>query len=316
MSAATPWARGIRYTRGRLRRLTFLFLYAVSRLTAALSWRWLAPVGAAIGSLHYFGQWRTRSRIAGDMSIVLGMPMRRARGCLHEAYRTSDRAVFEIIALTASRLKLDSMLEGLKIEGFEKLQEQAESGQGAILLGMHMGNGVLMAGALASRGLSVAVVYRESRKLPDGYLGEVMRRLAVEPIRIDAGNPSSGGRQILRSLRGGKLVLVLMDQANKHEEGVEVSFLGKRVFMPEGVVRLAGMARAPVIPVLLRGARPVWAFEVASPLTVGDDAEDTVRALTRLMEAQIRSYPQFWSWHQRRWRRLPLEPGVNAPEST
>lgn len=315
MSTATPLARGIRYARGRLRRLTFLFLFAVSHLAAALSWRWLAPVGAAIGSLHYFGQWRTRSRIAGDMSIVLGMPMRRARGCLHEAYRTSDRAVFEIVALTSSRLELGAMLEGLNIANLEQLQEQAESGQGAILLGMHMGNGVLMAGALASGGLPVAVVYRESRKLPDGYMGEVMRRLAVEPIRIDAGNPSSGGRQILRSLRGGKLVLVLMDQANKQAEGVEVAFLGKRVFMPEGVVRLAGMARAPIIPVLLRGAGPHWGFEVASALSVGDDAEGTVRELTRLMEAQIRRYPQYWSWHQRRWRNLPLEPGAGAPES-
>lgn len=315
MSTGTPRARFVRQARGRLRRLTFLFLYALSHLTAALSWRWLAPVGAGIGSLHYFGQWRMRRRIATDMSMVLGMSMRRAKGCLHEAYRTSDRAVFEIVALTSSRLELGAMLESLEIAGLEKLQEQAESGQGAILLGMHMGNGVLMAGALASRGLPVAVVYRESRKLPDGYLGAVMRSLAVEPIRIDAGNPSSGGRQILRSLRAGKLVLVLMDQANKQAEGVEVSFLGKRVFMPEGVVRLAGMARAPVIPVLLRSARPHWGFEVLPASTVSDDAEATVRELTRLMEAQVRSHPEYWSWHQRRWRRLPLEPEAQGYES-
>jgi len=316
MSPSVLLARCIRYARGRLRRLTFLFLFAGSHLTGALSWRWLAPVGAGIGSLHYLGQWRTRSRIARDMSIALDMSMRRAKRCLHEAYRTNDRAVFEIVALTSSRLNLGAWLEGLKISGFERLQEQAESGQGAILLGMHMGNGVLMAGALAARGLPVAVVYRESRKLPDGYLGEVMRRLAVEPVRIDADNPSSGARQILRSLRQGKLVLVLMDQANKHAEGIEVSFLGKRVFMPEGVVRLAGMARAPIIPVLLRQARPHWAFEVVSPSTVGDDAEGTVRQLTRLMEAQVRSYPEYWSWHQRRWRRLPLAAEADAADST
>lgn len=307
--------RSTRYLRGRLRRMTFLFLFAVSHLTAALGWRWLAPVGSAIGSLHYLGQWRTRSRIARDMSRVLGMSMGRAKHCLHEAYRTSDRAVFEIVALTSSRLELGAMLENVEIAHLERLEEQAQSGQGAVLLGMHMGNGVLMAGALASHGLPVAVVYRESRKLPGGYLGEVMRRLAVEPIRIDPGNPSSGGRQVLRSLRAGRLVLVLMDQANKHAEGIEVAFLGKRVFMPEGVVRLAGMARAPIVPVFLRGARPHWAFEVASPLTVGDDAEGTVRELTLRMETQIRSYPQYWSWHQRRWRNLPLEPGAGAPES-
>lgn len=302
----------MRYARGRLRRLTFLFLFAVAHLTAASNWRWLAPVGAGIGSLHYLGQWRMRRRIAHDMSIVLGISMGRAKRCLREAYRTNDRAAFEIVALTSSRLSLRELLAELEVSGVQTLLEQANAGQGAILLGMHMGNGLLMAGALAARGLPVAVVYRESHKLPAGYLGKVMNRLAVEGVRIDGDNPASGGRQILRSLRQGTLVLVLMDQANKRSEGIEVSFLGKRVFMPQGVVRLAGMARAPIIPVLLRKARPHWAFEVASPLTVADDADATVRQLTQLMEEQVRSYPEYWSWHQRRWRRLPLAVGAKT----
>ncbi len=296
----------VRYCRGRMRRLTFLLLWAASRLALMVSWRSLAPIGSVFGSLHYAVQIRARRRLARDMAVALNCSAATARRALRQSYRVNDRAVFEIVALNSSRPAVDAMLASCRIEGVEQLTRQAKSGEGAVLLGMHMGNGVLMAGALAARGLPVAVVYRESRKLPPGYLGEVMRRIGVTPLHVTYANPAGGSLGILRALRKGMLVYVLMDQGNKQAEGVPVVFLGKQVHMPDGIVRLAAKAGAPFIPVELRAAEPDWVYQVAAPSEVGDDPQATVRELAQRMENQIRAQPQFWSWHQRRWRRYPF----------
>ncbi len=305
----------VRYGRGRLRRLTFLLLFAASHLAVLISWRSLAPLGSAFGSLHYRLAFRARRRLLRDVAIALDCSPASARRLLPHAYRTSDRAILEIVALHSSRLALDDILASCSIGGIEQLARQAASGQGAVLLGMHMGNGVMMAGALASQGLPVAVVYRESRKLPEGYLGEVMQRIGVEPLHVTHANPGSGSRRILRALRQGKLVFVLMDQANKRAEGIPVVFLGKQVYMPEGVVRLAAMAKAPIIPVLLRSADPHWAYQVNPPVAVSDDPVATVHLLARLMEDQVREHPEYWTWHQRRWRLYPFIDGRQAAPS-
>jgi len=295
-----------RWWRGRRRRLGFVLMQSLATVAGSINWRLLAPVGTWLGGLHYAAALGTRSRLAADIAEALGCSQHDARAILRSAYRVNDRAVFEIIAVHSQRIAIAGPLSSCRVEGIERLRDLADVGRGALLLGMHMGNSMLMSGVLAASGLPVAVVYRESRKMPVGFLAELLERIGVQPIHVTHANPAAGSRQILRALRAGRFVYVLMDQGNKRTDvGVPVPFLGKQIMMPEGVTRLAQMAGVPVYPVLLRGVDAGWTFTVTEPIDVAVDVGAAVRMLAAVMEAQIRAYPQYWSWHHRRWRKQP-----------
>jgi phosphatidylinositol dimannoside acyltransferase len=304
-------ARGAKRRRFRPRRVArrgvFHLLRGIAWGTALISWRALGPLGAALGSLG--GAWpgADRRRLRRDIATVLQVDAPTAARILRQGRRVNDRAVFEVLSLAAPGVDPGPLIQHCRIHETERLEPVVRAGRGAILLGMHMGNGVLMAARLAQLGFPVSVVYRESNKLAPGYLGQCLTRAGVEPIHLQRKAPAGGLRHALTSLRQGRLLYVLMDQG-AHDGGVPVRFLGKEVPMPAAIVKLAQRAGAPVLAVLPEAAEPAWEFRVTAPLPLSADADAAVGEIARQMEAHIRRFPGLWAWHHRRWRRLPVLP--------
>ncbi|MGK7294357.1 MAG: lysophospholipid acyltransferase family protein [Candidatus Wenzhouxiangella sp. M2_3B_020] len=261
----------------------------------------LRRIGRGIGTLHYWLAWPFHGRLRRDIGRALDIDRRAAATVLRTACRENDRAVFEIIALAHPRCDVGTLVAPVVIESVDVLDDVVRRERGAILLGMHMGNGILMAARLAQRGYPVHVVYRDPRRLPPGLLGRSLERAGCIPIEIDRANPTRSFRRMLQALGRGGLVYVLMDQANKGD-GAEREFLGKPVRMPTGVPSLAVRTGAPVVPIHVEAAEPQWRFRVHRPLA-GEDADALLDAMIDSMEARIRALPGFWAWHHRRWKR-------------
>ncbi|MDT8437472.1 MAG: lysophospholipid acyltransferase family protein [Wenzhouxiangellaceae bacterium] len=265
--------------------------------------------GNRLGRLHYVLTRPAQTGLIRDIAHALELPRRRAADALIQAYRGNDRGVFEILCMADPTCDIDGLLAHLQIHQLERLEADAAAA-GGLLLGMHMGNGILMASALARRGLPVHVVFRDPRRLPPGLLGRAIEHGGATPIALDRANPTRSFRQMLKVLRDGGLIYVLMDQANKGE-GSPRSFLGKRLNMPNGVPGLAVRTGAPVWPVLAEAAWPDWIFRVHPPL-VAETADALLDGICATMEHAIRSHPDLWAWHHRRWKRYPFitEPSV------
>jgi lauroyl/myristoyl acyltransferase len=239
---------------------------------------------------------------------VLQVDDRSAARILRQARRINDRAVVEVLSLGTPGIDPTALIEHCRILDSERLTPVVRAGRGAVLLGMHMGNGVLMAARLAQLGFPVSVLYRESNKLAPGYLGQCLARGGVEPIHLQRKSPAGGLRKALASLRQGRLLYVLMDQGAHDGGGVPVRFLDKQIHMPTAIVKLAQRADAPVLAVLPEAAEPAWEFRVTEPLSLSADADTAAEEIAGHMEAHIRRFPELWAWHHRRWRRLPVLP--------
>jgi lauroyl/myristoyl acyltransferase len=289
------------------RRSLFHLLRGVAWLTALFSWRALRPVGGALGRLGAAWPGSGRRRLQQDIAQVLAVDRRSAARILREARRINDRAVVEILSMGAPGVNSTPLIQACRILETERLTPLVDAGKGAVLLGMHMGNGVLMAARLAQLGFPVSVLYRESHKLAPGYLGQCLTRSGVDPIHLLRDSPAGGLRQALGALRQGRLLYVLMDQGAK-DGGVPVRFLGKEVFMPTAIVKLAHRAGSPLLAVLPEAAEPDWVFRVTAPLDLDADADLAVDQIAGHMETHIRRYPELWAWHHRRWRRYPVLP--------
>ncbi|MFP4207539.1 MAG: lysophospholipid acyltransferase family protein [Wenzhouxiangella sp.] len=298
-------------TRRWLRRSGFHLLKTLARLAALGGPERVRRVGEMVGDLHYrFGR-AQRRRLLEQMACL--MP-KRAHGNhlaadLRQAYRFNDRAILEILAAYSGALSPDQAAATCMLKDTGPLDRALAGGSGAVMLGMHMGNGVALAIHLARRGYPVSVVYRESNKISPEFFARGIRRQGIDAI---AALPAAAGfRRMLRAVRNGGVVFILMDQASKRG-GIPVRFLGKTLDMPPGPAELARRTGVPVVPALLDGVGERWQFKLGEPLELdpAQPIDGQVKMLARLMEAHILTHPQWWTWHQRRWHRHPFGPAA------
>ena len=150
---------------------------------------------------------------------------------------------------------------------------------------------------------------RLSRKMMSaGFLQSGLEQYGVQAILANSGIRAYA--QMLTALKQGRIVCVMLDQGiGTAENGMVHRFLGKDMSMSAGPAQLARASRAPVLPVAMKVAAPVWKFEIQPPIPLGSGSlESDVELMTRWTESQILRTPQFWSWHHRRWCHLPIAP--------
>ena len=119
--------------------------------------------------------------------------------------------------------------------------------------------------------------------------------------------------RLMRSLRAGRAVAMLIDQNVKEGDGIFVDFLGRPAATTTVAAALAlktGCALLPCRTVLGRGRYRI-AYE--APLFADPEAprvvetERLTRALTGRIEAWVREVPEQWLWIHKRWKTRPPE---------
>lgn len=280
------------------RRLLFHLLRLLAVAVSYTGFNNVNRLGRLLGTLQYRFAGGQRRHLAGLITKALGRSAD-TDVILKSAYRENTRAILEILAMYSRRLPDAAIESACEIEGLDHLDGLEK---GAILLGTHSGNGVLLPLRLALMGYPVCVAVRESGKIPDGFYVTGQGRYGVRAL--DAGSGSTGLRAMIRALRGGALLYILMDQGSKHH-GVDLEFLGKPFRMPGGPAVLARRCDVPIIPAPTIAADPVWRFRLEQPVKLrrDNDTEQDARFLARLSENQIREFPELWTWHHRRWGR-------------
>jgi lauroyl/myristoyl acyltransferase len=285
--------------------LLFRTMHAAARLSG---FRRAPAAGKLLGELEYRIAWLRRRRCARDMALALGRPVGDpwVREQLRRAHHVNAQAVLEILALFDRPQDERVLAQRLTLEGEERLRAALASGRGAILLGTHAGNGVLLVLRLAAAGWPVSVVYRQARMMPAEFFQRGFERYAVEGILANEGLRAYG--RMLAAVKRGRILFVTLDQGVKRaRDGVTVRFLGKDVGIAAGPAHLARHARTPVLPLFASAHAGVWHFRIVSPLPpVEGPLVEEVERFAREAERQILLHPELWSWHHRRWQYQPF----------
>lgn len=120
--------------------------------------------------------------------------------------------------------------------------------------------------------------------------------------------------RILRILKKGGVVGVLLDQNVDWREGVFVNFFGEQACTNVGMALLALKTGAPVLPAfnIRQGdGRYRVVFEPELQLIrTGDkdqDAEKNTELFTQVIERYIRENPDHWFWLHQRWKTRPWQ---------
>lgn len=215
--------------------------------------------------------------------------------------------------LAAARLSREELLARVALEGSEHYLRAIQRRRGVFLLSAHFGNweiGALAAGLLAGPIASVV------RPLDNPLLErDLALQRGIFGNRIIA--KKNAAREVLREMRIGNTVAILIDQNVLAREAVFVPFFGRPAATSPALALLQKKTDAAVVPVFCRPqGKGRYQLRFEAPIVLDDLAESdrTAPALTarytRIVEGVIRTEPPLWLWMHNRWRTRP--PGEKA----
>lgn len=279
--------------------LQFL-IHGLSALTLRLSDQQRSFLAEHVAGLFYFLYRLSpyRQFLQNNIRAALTLSER-------EAAHLAHRHVVELLQSIAELLCFQRFASGQapvrwQLKGFEHFQACYQQGKGVILVSAHFGFWELFPAVLAHQGIPVSVlVQRPSVPAFDRFF---VRARAWAGVKTCYNDTVSGIRPILRALRQGETVAMLIDQ---HGESGTVlgEFFGHRVSMPEGVDFLSRRTGAWIVPVY------TWrtGLEHQIQFWPGLQAQDYADSLSLLqvlydqMAALITRHPQAWLWSYNRW---------------
>jgi len=203
----------------------------------------------------------------------------------------------------------------IRTEGLDHYLAAKARGKGVLVVTGHLGAWELSSFYHSLMGYPMGMVARplDNRRL-DRF---------VNGIRCLHGNrvlpKDEFARGLLRAMRAGQTVGILMDTNMTPPQGVFVDFFGKQACTASGVARVALKTGAVVLPGFMLWepdeGKYVLHFGPELVFERTGAAETDILAATQLCvrttENWIRRYPDQWLWIHRRWKTRPAgEPGL------
>ena len=234
------------------------------------------------------------------------------RRIARESIENLGAAFFEF--LQVSRWTERDLKARVACEGVENLAAARARGKGVILLSAHFGSWEL--GALAA-GLLGEPISPVGRPLDNPLLeAELVARRTHFGNRVIAKRDAL--REMLRAMRQGQTVAILLDQNVMPDEATFVPFFGRLAATTSSVALVQRKTGAAVVPVFtwpdgdgryrLVFETPILPGEFFS--SDGGRADQVRRATARyteVTEQAIRKQPAAWLWLHDRWKTRPVE---------
>ena len=173
----------------------------------------------------------------------------------------------------------------ISVTGEQCVREALEQGQGAFLMGSHVGSfEVIRSVGRQQPGLRVAMaMYEENARKVNAMLAEINPAAVPEVIAL---GHMDAMLKIRECLDGGSFVGVLGDRTLGDEAAHEVTFLGARARFPIGAMRAAAIMRRPVIFMIglyCGGTRYHIVFEPLADFS-GIESKDREQAIREAIE--------------------------------
>ena len=283
-------------------------LFAAFRLSARLiPHRLFLACGSGFGRIAYLLDSRHRGVALENLLVAFpDLSLKERSRLLKKCYSHFGQYLFDM--LTCFPRFPSGRMADFEFEGLENLEQVYGNGKGVIFYTGHWGAWELMAMAYGFKGYTVGLI---ARPLDNPYLHSLL-----DTLRCSTGNfvidKKEGFRPMLKALKEGKSIAILIDQNVSTDERIFVDFFGKSAAATPAAGLLHLKTGAPLVSVF---ALPLgngrYRFTIGKPLEVpitGDrkmDVQRITQECTRVVEQQIRQYPEYWLWMHRRWKTRP-----------
>ncbi len=262
------------------------------------------PVGHALGALAYLLARRERDIARRQLTRHLKLENNQTRLDLlvRGVFRQLGQSAVELCRLLSNPNRRPAVV--IPPLSRQALDQALSRGKGVIFATGHVGNWELMAATLSAEGYPISTIAKESYDPRfSRFLERSRAKFGVEAIYRERPGASAG---MLRSLRGNRILGILMDQDTR-VPGVFVPFFGERAHTPTGGAVLARRTGAPIVlGSIRRTPSGNHVIEISPVPTRGNEALIAAE-ITAGLEDRIRAHPSQWVWFHRRWKTRPKD---------
>jgi len=289
-------------------RLEYALAWCIVKSIGALPRPVARAVGICVGQLVYLLHGKLRR--VGMRNLNMAFPEKshgEKRKILRGVFTSLGRQLAEICLFP--RYTAENVSDVVIYDGFENFQNASDQGNGVLFLTGHLGGWELSAFAHSLYGHPLRFVMRP---LDNPYLDQMVReyRTMHGNIPILKDDPV---RELLRAMKDGATVGILMDTNMMPPQGIFVDFFGIPACTPSGLARIALRTNAAVVPgftlwdPVLRKYRLRFDPPVKLVRTGDNDADivTNTQLFTKVIENFVRKYPDQWLWVHRRWKTRP-----------
>ena len=194
-------------------------------------------------------------------------------------------------------------------DGFENFDAARRRGKGVLFLTGHSGAWELAPFAQALYGNPLHFLVRPlDNERVDQLISRYRCLSGNQPI-----DKNNSARSMLKVLKEGGTVGILMDQNTSCEEGAFVNFFGIPACTSTGLARIALRTDAAVVPGFLHWDSRMRKYRLCLHPAIevvrsGDEEKDIVEntaRFTRAIEDFARTHPGQWLWVHKRWKTRP-----------
>ena len=285
----------------------YMLAMSLAGFVKLLPFRLASGLGGFLGELAYKLDKRHQIVIIENLqNSFKGITQDEIRKTGLSVYNNVGRHAVEFIQ--SGRYGRGGLEDRFSFVNYESYERAVAGGRGVLILTAHIGSWELMGLAQSIKRPPISFVVRP---LDNPYLDR-----AVSRIRTRYGNSiinkKMGMKEILKTLKGGGSVAILLDQNVSRGEGVFVDFFGRPACTNRGLALIAARTKAPVIPAFIRRTGPdtheIVIGEEVPLIDPGDreaDVKANTQAYTKAIEDFARKYPDQWFWMHRRWKTRP-----------
>ncbi len=195
----------------------------------------------------------------------------------------------------------DAVQRYFDIKNMEFIHNALALQRGVILLTGHLGFWESGHFVLSELGIPCAGVVKPLKNpLSEKYFAAIRQSFGTELI-----SSRRGARQILKTLKENRAVVVLLDQHISPPGSVPTQFFGRPAYTTTAITNLAMKHQVPIVPVFCLRQKDDRYHIWAEPLVLLDQERsvgENTQLLTTIIEEAARKDVSQWFWVHKRWR--------------
>lgn len=272
---------------------------------ADLPHKYFLKVGMLLGRIMYFADVPHRRIVRRNLKFVYPeWTPKRIKETSLKVFQNIGMTFMEVFQIIC--LPKDELISRTKIKGKKILLEAIKENKGVILISAHLGNWEIVSPFLAALGLRTSAVGRRLRvKLLNRLIVGLRTRFGTVSIDKEGGMP-----KMMRSVREGKILGIMIDQGTQSSMGVKINFFDRAVTATPAPALIALRCKCPVVPIF--GVREIDGgltiivkppLELTKTQDLKSDLKVNMQLMTNIIEKTVRDYPEQWFWVHKRWKK-------------
>ena len=204
------------------------------------------------------------------------------------------------------KLKKEYLDSNVEFTGEENLDAVLKEKRGAILTGLHIGNGGFASSLLALKGYLInIVVWRDVNKRVDKLFQTIRQSKGVKIIYSH-----HAARRVLEVLKRNEIVAMTLD-LNGGRKGIRLNCWGKEIRIARGPFVFAQKQGIPILPgVIIRQLDDSYKIVIGKPVGIEANQnrerefEEDAKRLFIFFKKHIEDFPRQWFWLRHLWQDL------------